>query len=127
MGERAFARLSRSEGTKWSSDRRLARRRRTRLRSGRLFDAEGRFLLDCCLLDRSLLGARIATSYLGDLPTRIAFYDDEKREMSEADIVWREAEICGLIFRARPRSEAEIRARFGGMFHAMRNAGRKTA
>jgi len=126
MRPRAFARLSRNGvEADWSSDRRLARRRRTRLRTCRLYDRHGSFLLECRLVDRSLLGARIATDYQGDLPARIAFYDEEKRELSEAEIIWRDSEICGLSFRGRKRADTKVRARFGAIFHAMRDTDRE--
>lgn len=100
-------------------DRRLARRRTTRLRDGRLFDIDGRFLADCSVRDRTPLGAAIGVAAATCLPAKVGFYDEERRTLHRARIVWTKDAACGLVFLARPRDDRRVRGGFGGSFHAL--------
>lgn len=100
-------------------DRRLAQRRRTRLRSGRLFDIDGRFLTDCAVRDRTPLGAALALGASRALPEAIAFYDDERRSLHSARVVWAGNGACGIVFVTAPREDRHARGAFGGAFYAL--------
>ena len=102
-----------------ATDRRLARRRPTRLRDGRLFDTNGRFIADWSVRDRTPLGAALAVEAATCLPTRVGFYDEEHRTLHPARIVWTKDAACGLVFLARPFDDRRVRGGFGGDFYAL--------
>ncbi|HUZ90654.1 MAG TPA: hypothetical protein VMU78_01950 [Methylocella sp.] len=70
-----------------AGNRRLARRRRTRLRSGKLLDPRNALLIDCQIYDRSEKGARIRL--IGDtpVPIKIRFYEESPERLLEAKVV----------------------------------------
>ena len=110
---------STDRGVSPSTDRRLARRRPTRLRDGRLFDTNGKFLADCGVRDRTPLGAALAVPAATCLPATVGFYDEEQRTLHAARIVWTKDAACGLIFLSPPHHDRRVRGGFGGAFHAL--------
>jgi len=101
------------------NDRRLAQRRRTRLRAGRLFAGDGTFLGDCLVRDRTPLGVALIVPPGCTLPATLAFFDEERQSVHRARIAWRRGQRCGLTFRAAPWSHPGARGGFGGAFHAL--------
>ncbi len=93
-------------------------RQRTRLRTGKIIDAAGRFLTECLIYDRSERGGRLRLPLALGLPSTIQLYEDQSATLHQADIVWRKAREIGVRFRpaeATPRTralEAEMRRRF---------------
>jgi hypothetical protein len=105
-----------------AGNRQLARRRRTRLRSGKLLDPRNALLIDCQIYDRSEKGARIRL--VGDtaVPSKIRFYEESPERLLEAKVVWRKDREIGLCFNsnAPPRriSKAQLAALRGNFYTA---------
>jgi hypothetical protein len=83
------------------ADRRRERRRRTRLRSGKLLDLQNAFLGECHIYDQSDKGARVGL--LADIPAHsvIQLYEDDPEQLRVARIVWRTNSHLGLCFDSR--------------------------
>ena len=83
------------------ADRRSARRRRTRLRSGKILDLGNGFMIECQIYDRSEKGVRVRL--FEDIPARpvIRLYEDDPERLSDARIVWRKGFELGLCFIRR--------------------------
>ncbi len=106
-----------------AGDKRSARRRRTRLRSGKLLDPGNALLIDCQIYDRSEKGARIRL--IGDrpVPRYIRLYEEAPERLLEAHVVWRKDREIGLCFapNTEPRriSKAQL-ANLRGNFYVAR-------
>lgn len=81
-------------------EHRASGRNRMRLRSAKMLSAEGRFLGECRVHDRSMGGARLALAGPAALPRRFCLYEDESGEASWAIVVWRRGASVGLRFCA---------------------------
>lgn len=98
--------------TKESDDRRSMRRRRTRLRSGKILDIRNVFLIECQIYDRSDTGARLRL--VGDisLPSRIRLYEDASERLFDAAIAWRKGRVIGICHtvdnQARPITRPQL-------------------
>lgn len=81
-------------------ERRVTVRRRTRLRSGKVIGADGQFVSECLIANRSSQGGlmRLPTSLA--LPDRILVYDDQSGDLIAATIIWRRDRDVGLRFGA---------------------------
>ncbi len=103
-----------------AGDKRSARRRRTRLRSGKLLDPRNALLIDCQIYDRSEKGARIRL--IGDCP--VPRYEESPERLLEANVVWRKDREIGLCFtpnaQSRLISKAQL-AHLRGHFYRARN------
>jgi hypothetical protein len=104
-------------------NRRSARRRRTRLRSGKVLDPRNAFLIDCQIYDRSGKGARIRL--IGDrpVPSKIRLYEESPERLLEAKVVWRKDREIGLCFNANAESRWISKAQLAhlrGHFYAAR-------
>ena len=98
-------------------------RQRTRLRSGKIIDPEGRFLTECLIFDRSETGGRLRVPAGTALSSWIQFYDDQSAILYHADVVWRRDRDIGIRFRPFP-STARTRALAADMrrrFYAVPN------
>ncbi len=103
-------------------ERRAVVRRRTRLRSGKVVGADGEFVADCLIANRSAQGGLMRLPSAVALPARILVYDDQSGELLAATVVWRRDRDVGLRFGA-PERDARCRAIAGSMqrkFYAMR-------
>jgi hypothetical protein len=102
------------------SDNRDGVRRRTRLRSGKIADETGRFIVECRLYDRSDEGARLCAVAPAAIPDRILFFDDEQASAALAEVVWRRGAEIGVRFvGARlPPEAAAVRA-LAAKFYAL--------
>jgi hypothetical protein len=80
------------------AERRTEPRRRTRLRSGKILDLRNEFLIECQVLDRSEMGARVRL--YADIPSQslIRLYEDKPERLLDAYIVWRRDFDVGLGF-----------------------------
>ncbi|WP_110752015.1 PilZ domain-containing protein [Phyllobacterium leguminum] len=85
-----------------NSEKRHSERRRTRLRSGKLVDIEGRFLIECQLYDITGSGARIRVANSLRVPERFWLFDDRYTHALLAQIVWRDGLDLGVSFRDDP-------------------------
>jgi hypothetical protein len=100
-------------------DRRLATRRRTRLRTGKLYGLDGTFLQHCRLVDRNALGIRIHVPAEAAMPRRCWFFDDEQQMLWEAEVIWMKGSTRGLKLVAAPHDDPLVRAAFGGRFYTL--------
>ena len=81
-----------------SDDKRTYPRRRTRLRSGKVTDRDGKFLAECQIYDRSPNGARLRVTTTLPVPDRILVFDDELSSLLAATVAWRRANEIGVRF-----------------------------
>ena len=100
-------------------EHRASGRNRMRLRSAKMLSAEGRFLGECRVHDRSSGGARLALAGPAVLPRRFCLYEDESGEASWVSVVWRRGAAVGLRFCApgappplRPSDRFALRQRY---------------
>lgn len=103
-------------------ERRATVRRRTRLRSGKVVDAEGQFMVECLIANRSLQGGLLRLPSAMALPDRILVYDDQSGELQAAVVIWRRERDFGLRFGV-PEQTARFRAIADSMrrkFYAVR-------
>jgi len=106
-----------------AGDQRLAHRRRTRLRSGKVLDPCNAFLSECQIYDRSETGARIRLSGDRPVPSWIRLYEDWPERLLEAHVVWRKGREMGLCFNlsAEPRRISRTQLAFlRGRFYTAR-------
>lgn len=102
-----------------SSDNRAGQRRRTRLRSGKLADPDGAFLIECAVHDRSPEGARLRLTGEVAVPGQILLYEDDEHRLSAAAIVWRRGLEVGIRFTPEVRPPENAHRRLGGKFYAI--------
>ncbi len=96
-------------------DRRSLRRKRTRLRAGKILDRDNRFLVECQIRDRSMFGAQLRPIEPVILPRLIRFYDDEKATLIEAEVVWRQNGEIGVQFGPKVNSRLMSAAQLAGL------------
>lgn len=96
-------------------ERRAVVRRRTRLRSGKVVGADGQFVVECLIANRSTQGGLMRLPAAIPLPARILIYDDQSGELLAATVVWRRDRDVGLRF-----GEPERTARFRAIADSMR-------
>jgi uncharacterized protein len=82
-------------------DKRREPRKRTRLRSGKLFDLKGELLAECTICDRSYSGARVRVSKSVGPNCILRFQDEVDKTTVEARVAWRRANEIGLAFLTR--------------------------
>jgi hypothetical protein len=103
-------------------ERRAVVRRRTRLRSGKVVGADGQFVTDCLIANRSTQGGLMRLPAALALPARILIYDDQSGDLLVATVVWRRDRDVGLRF-GEPERDARFRAIADSMrrkFYAVR-------
>lgn len=88
-----------------TADHRVAPRRRTRLRSGKILLANGAFLCHCRIHDRSATGMRLALAKETSLPRSFIVFEDETMEPLFADVVWRRGLLIGVRLPALDRPD----------------------
>lgn len=97
-------------------------RRRTRLHTGRVFDAALHFLAEVTIHDVSEKGARIRLQRGVDLPVRVILADETDGRVARADVRWRKHDEAGLAiadWRSRADLDAQAASRlFGGCYAA---------
>lgn len=91
------------------ADRRAGPRRRVRLRSGKVLDADGRFITECVMYDLSAAGSRIRPPAGTVLPDLVHLYDDRTGLLHRAAVLWRNGREVGVRFRPQVPS-ARMRA-----------------
>ncbi|RYB03035.1 hypothetical protein [Lichenibacterium ramalinae] len=87
-----------------TGDRRAAVRRRTRLRSGKVMGADGQFVVECLLANRSSQGGLLRLSTALALPDDILVYDDQSGDLLAATIIWRRDRDFGFRFATTERT-----------------------
>jgi hypothetical protein len=97
---------------------RLARRRRTRLRSAKILDAANAFVCDCLIYDRSATGLRLTLARDVGLPPQFQVHDDESGVVESVAIAWRRGATLGVRFNGygastlKPSERAALRGRY---------------
>jgi len=91
---------------KGKDKRRGPPRKRTRLRSGKILDQRGKFLIECQVYDRSIYGAHLRLIDTIALPRRIKFYDDEQHALLEAEVIWRHKGEIGIQYLTKLDAQA---------------------
>ena len=87
-------------------ERRAVVRRRTRLRSGKVLKADGAFVLECLMANRSAQGGLMRLPAAVALPDEILIYDDLTGDLVAATVVWRRGRDVGLRFVRLERDHA---------------------
>lgn len=104
-------------------EKRAAARRPTRLRPGKLFGGDGRFLCDCAIKDRNAAGARVglfAPQALSDLAQAVVLFDEGEGVRWDAELVWSRQNEAGLRFAAGGETVGpDERRRFAGRYYAL--------
>jgi hypothetical protein len=97
---------------------RLAGRRRTRMRSGKILDAANAFVSDCLIHDRSATGLRLTLTRDVGLPPQFQVHDDETGAVELVATVWRRGATLGARFcgygasTLKPSERAALRGRY---------------
>jgi hypothetical protein len=105
-----------------STEKRSSARRRLRLRSGKLLDAQNKFLCECLVRDRSGHGLCLVLARNIGLPARCRLYDDETGSLSAIATVWRRGSQVGVrySFTAKPLAIKESdRSALRGRYYAI--------
>ena len=102
---------------------RLAGRRRTRLRSGKILDAANAFVCDCLIHDRSATGLRLTLARDVGLPPQFQIHDDETGALESVATVWRRGATLGARFCGYGAStlKPSERAALAGRYYAVRD------
>lgn len=101
-----------------AGERRDAPRRRTRLRSAKVVDPDGRFVTECLVHDLSGTGMRLRLPPGTALPKQLQVYDDQSGLLQQASVSWHRGGEAGLRLLAAsdtPRSRtvaADMRRKF---------------
>lgn len=77
-------------------EKRSSARRRLRLRSGKLLDAQNKFLCECLVRNRSGQGLCLILAKNVGLPIRYRLYDDETGSLKAVTTVWRRNALLGV-------------------------------
>jgi hypothetical protein len=77
-------------------EKRSSARRRLRLRSGKLLDAQNKFLCECLVRNRSGQGLCLMLAKNVGLPIRYRLYDDETGSLNAVTTIWRRNALLGV-------------------------------
>ena len=80
-----------------SKDKRGEPRFGTKLRGGRIYDAQQRLICHCVVRDRSANGARLLLPKNVAPPGQICFFDEELKELFRAQVRWRQDREIGIL------------------------------
>lgn len=86
------------EPVRAGGERRAVVRRRTRLRSGKIACADGAFLVECLIANRSAGGGLLRLPVPLAVPDALLLYDDQTQELVAASVVWRRGRDLGIRF-----------------------------
>jgi len=97
-GEAAYWVSEVSPQDRKDGERRGPRRKRTRLRSGKVLDQRNKLLIECQVHDRSIYGAQLNLLKPMALPRAIRLYDDEHGALLDAKVIWQKNGRAGIRF-----------------------------
>lgn len=100
--------------------RRSSERRRLRFQTGKLADAEGRFISECLIHDRSSRGLRICLARDVAVPLAFSLYLDQDGEMLGLRAVWRRGTMMGAAFASENAVGRSRRQSLGAPLYAFR-------
>ena len=75
---------------------RIEKRQRTRLRSAKALDSDGKWICDCAILDQSAGGLRLRRLAGGNPPILFSLYDDQTTETLGVTVAWRDGPSIGV-------------------------------
>lgn len=105
-----------------SHERRREERQRTRLRSGKIIDLDGRFIIECQFSDIAPHGARLRITDVPSLPERFWLFDDFYARALLAQMVWREKREIGVQFitdASIPTLDEERLSQLAGKYYSL--------
>jgi hypothetical protein len=112
-----------TKGSAAATERRLSPRSRSRLRPGKMLDADLAFLGDCAILDRSARGLRVrlfGEAIAGE--AEVAVFDEHEGSVRPGQVVWRRGREAGIRVAAGPASvDADVIRRLSGPYYAVRD------
>lgn len=82
-----------------NAEKRGTPRRRTRLRAGKIVDADNQFLSECVIIDRSSQGIRLRPVRPIALPPSFRLYDDLDKQVVDVCQVWSGNGEVGVVLR----------------------------
>lgn len=82
-----------------SAEKRGTPRQRTRLRGGKIADANNQFLSECVIIDRSPQGIRLRPVRPVTLPPSFRLYDDLDRKVVDVHQIWASNGEIGVVLR----------------------------
>lgn len=104
-----------------------APRRRTRLRSGKIVNSDGAFIIECQILSRSTGGALLQLVKSTDVPDECLLFDDEFGKLFDVKVIWRESRKMGVELRETNPNRAQDKlkgAAYSGKYYALRSTAR---
>ena len=100
---------------------RSSARRRLRFQTGKLTDAQGRFVSECLIHDRSDRGLRLCLAKDVAIPSSFGIYVDRNGEMLRLRAVWRSGTMIGAAFAGAHNVGHSQRRSLGAPLYAVRN------
>ncbi len=108
--------------TKPSHERRREERQRTRLRSGKIVDLDGRFVVECQFIDIAPHGAKLRIRESVYLSERFWLFDDYYARALLARLAWRKERELGVELITDPAVtplDDERLARLAGKYYSL--------
>ncbi|MBN9079896.1 MAG: hypothetical protein BGP04_05450 [Rhizobiales bacterium 62-17] len=105
-----------------NAEKRGTPRHRTRLRAGKIVDADNQFLSECVIIDRSSQGIRLRAVRPIALPPSFRLYDDLDKQVVDVCQVWSGHGEIGVILRDRWESAQATKhpcASLGAKYYAV--------
>ena len=100
-------------------EKRSSARRRLRLRSAKLLDAQSAFICECLVRDQSAQGLCLKLMKNVGLPARCVLYDDETGALNVVTTIWRRGSLLGVRYcptsapvSIKPSDRAALRGRY---------------
>jgi hypothetical protein len=107
------------EPARGPSDNRAEQRQRNRLRTGKIADQNGKFIVECLFHDRSPRGARVRLGREVPVPAALRLYDDERRTFMPARVIWCRKQDLGIVFVTNKPAAAAAATALGEQFYAV--------
>lgn len=113
--------LSESRGGAEPGERRTFTRQRTKLRSGKIIHANGQFITECLIHNRSASGCRLRLAAAIALPSLIHLFDDQSERLFQAAVMWQRQRDVGIRLLPSPANgrNRAIAQRMKGKFYAL--------
>jgi hypothetical protein len=103
-----------------AADRRARERVRTRLRPGKLLDAELSFLADCAIVDRSDAGLRVRCFGEVDGHRRVTVFVVNDGSLQNGRLAWSRLPDVGICLEGEPvAADADALRRIAGPYYAV--------
>lgn len=108
------------ETARKDAERRRELRRTVHLQSGKILDAEERFLTEFQFKNRTEMGIRLRLAQRVALPKSIFLYDDQRLALVAANVVWQHGSDVGCRVSAKaPPSKEKLLTRLRSPYYAI--------